>query len=69
MASTARSLLDKLRQYDAYPKTLEDFQVKTYCGAAGEFDYCDILLNLYIINFSLFYRYEQHLQSSLNHKL
>ncbi|XP_018330661.1 endoplasmic reticulum-Golgi intermediate compartment protein 3 [Agrilus planipennis] len=27
-------LLDKLRKFDAYPKTLEDFRIKTYGGAA-----------------------------------
>lgn len=30
-------LLGKLRDFDAYPKTLEDFRVKTYSGAAGLF--------------------------------
>ena len=29
-------LLGRLRQFDAYPKTLEDFRVKTFGGAAGE---------------------------------
>lgn len=27
----------KLKQFDAYPKTLEDFRVKTYGGAASMF--------------------------------
>lgn len=27
------SLLEKIRQFDAYPKTLEDFRVKTFSGA------------------------------------
>lgn len=26
----------KLKQFDAYPKTLEDFRVKTWGGATGE---------------------------------
>jgi hypothetical protein len=30
----ASSLLGRLRQFDAYPKTLEDFRIKTYGGAA-----------------------------------
>ena len=30
------SLFEKLRRFDAYPKTLEDFRVKTYGGAVGE---------------------------------
>lgn len=28
--------LNKLKQFDAYPKTLEDFRVKTWGGATGE---------------------------------
>lgn len=31
-------ILDKLRQLDAYPKTLEDFSIKTPGGAAGLFE-------------------------------
>lgn len=27
---------NKLKQFDAYPKTLEDFRVKTWGGATGE---------------------------------
>ncbi|KAK8749439.1 hypothetical protein OTU49_015357, partial [Cherax quadricarinatus] len=34
MWSTFKSLADRLRQFDAYPKTLEDFQIKTFSGAA-----------------------------------
>ena len=30
----------KLQQFDAYPKTLEDFRVKTFAGAAGESEKC-----------------------------
>lgn len=30
-------IADRLRQFDAYPKTLEDFQIKTFSGAAGKF--------------------------------
>lgn len=26
---------ERLRQFDAYPKTLEDFRVKTFGGALG----------------------------------
>lgn len=28
-------ILGKLKQFDAYPKTLEDFRVKTFGGAAS----------------------------------
>ncbi|XP_047495356.1 endoplasmic reticulum-Golgi intermediate compartment protein 3-like [Penaeus indicus] len=34
MTSAAKSVVDKLRHFDAYPKTLEDFQIKTVSGAA-----------------------------------
>ncbi|KAL4218267.1 Endoplasmic reticulum-Golgi intermediate compartment protein 3 [Mactra antiquata] len=30
----SKALLDRLRRFDAYPKTLEDFRVKTFGGAA-----------------------------------
>ena len=28
----------KLKDFDAYPKTLEDFRVRTFSGAAGKKD-------------------------------
>lgn len=31
-----KDILQKLRRFDAYPKTLEDFRVKTFGGAASE---------------------------------
>ena len=34
MASSA--VLGRLKQFDAYPKTLEDFRVKTWGGATSE---------------------------------
>ena len=30
--------LGKLKQFDAYPKTLEDFRIKTYGGAASKLE-------------------------------
>ncbi len=33
--AVGQDFLGKLRQFDAYPKTLEDFRVKTYGGAAS----------------------------------
>jgi hypothetical protein len=27
--------MNRLRRFDAYPKTLDDFRVKTFGGAAG----------------------------------
>lgn len=36
ISSTGSDLLsEKLKNLDAYPKTLEDFRVKTYTGAAS----------------------------------
>lgn len=35
--ATGSNLLGKLKQFDAYPKTLEDFRVKTFGGAASMF--------------------------------
>ena len=29
-----RSLLSRLRDFDAYPKTIQDYQVRTLAGAA-----------------------------------
>ncbi|WAR17614.1 ERGI3-like protein, partial [Mya arenaria] len=29
-----KAILERLRQFDAYPKTLEDFRIKTFGGAA-----------------------------------
>ena len=31
----AEGFMNRLRRFDAYPKTLEDFRVKTFGGAAG----------------------------------
>jgi len=33
----SQAVFSRLRQFDAYPKTLEDFRVKTFSGAAGKF--------------------------------
>mgnify|MGYP000110809945 CR=1 FL=1 len=30
------NLVERLRRFDAYPKTLEDFRVKTFGGATGK---------------------------------
>ena len=30
-----KDILTRLRQLDAYPKTLEDFRIKTFSGATG----------------------------------
>jgi hypothetical protein len=33
---SSSDILGRLRNLDAYPKTLEDFRIKTYGGAAGK---------------------------------
>jgi hypothetical protein len=33
---SSNDILVRLRNLDAYPKTLEDFRIKTYGGAAGK---------------------------------
>jgi len=33
---SSNDILVRLRYLDAYPKTLEDFRIKTYGGAAGK---------------------------------
>lgn len=37
--AVGQDFLGKLRQFDAYPKTLEDFRVKTYGGAASMWNF------------------------------
>jgi hypothetical protein len=34
-AACLSDLVNRLRSFDAYPKTLEDFRIKTFSGAAG----------------------------------
>ena len=36
----AKEIVNRLRQFGAYPKTLEDFRVKTFGGAAGVYTDC-----------------------------
>ena len=33
---SGKEFISQLRRFDAYPKTLEDFRVKTFGGAAGK---------------------------------
>lgn len=32
----AKDIVARLRQFDAYPKTLDDFRIKTFGGATGK---------------------------------
>ena len=47
---SSNSLFTRLKQFDAYSKTLEDFKVKTFSGATSEKSHNNITLsNVYII--------------------
>lgn len=41
----ANNILGRLKQFDAYPKTLEDFRVKTFGGATSKSCLYHIYLN------------------------
>ena len=43
---TFNNLKDKLSRLDAYPKTLEDFRIKTLGGGTGK--YCSIVMSINI---------------------
>ena len=50
------NISERLRQVDAYPKTLEDFRVKTFGGAIGTNNLCrqdNYILNTNLIFYSL----------------
>lgn len=51
----SESILDKIKKFDAYPKTLQDFQVKTYGGAAVTIISLSVALLLFLseLNFYL----------------
>ncbi len=46
-------LLGKLKQFDAYPKTLEDFRIKTYGGAASKLEMSCTAYSLNILKFDV----------------
>ena len=47
---SSNSLFTRLKQFDAYSKTLEDFKVKTFSGATSEKSHNNITINdIYII--------------------
>ncbi|RWS13912.1 endoplasmic reticulum-Golgi intermediate compartment protein 3-like isoform X2 [Dinothrombium tinctorium] len=48
------SLLDKIRRFDAYPKTLEDFRVKTYGGASVTIISGIIIIALFVSELSYY---------------
>ena len=45
-------IASRLKQFDAYPKTLEDFRVKTFGGAVGKVTI--LTLDLFVIVQSFF---------------
>ena len=61
MAGT--DIFGKLKQFDAYPKTLEDFRVKTFGGAASEYHslLCIALNALYFSSYSVECIHHSHL--------
>lgn len=42
------SVVDKLRQFDAYPKTADDFKIKTFSGATSKY-LCEFVIYLVIV--------------------
>ena len=46
---SGKDLMSTLRRFDAYPKTLEDFRVKTFGGAAGK---CYVIITVAYPRFS-----------------
>ena len=56
MGFFAKSMLERLRKFDAYPKTLEDFQIKTFTGGTGMLHlYLSITLVLWLDYFFAIY--------------
>lgn len=47
-----KDLVSTLKKFDAYPKTLEDFRVKTFGGAAGKRFVAVCVMGFYRILFS-----------------
>ncbi|XP_046547379.1 endoplasmic reticulum-Golgi intermediate compartment protein 3-like [Haliotis rubra] len=48
------SVLERLRQFDAYPKTLEDFRVKTFGGAAVTLSSAVLMFILFVSEFNYY---------------
>ncbi|PVD32633.1 hypothetical protein C0Q70_08076 [Pomacea canaliculata] len=55
-----RDLFDKLRQFDAYPKTLEDFRIKTYGGAIVTLLSAVIMFTLFVSELNYYLTKEVH---------
>jgi hypothetical protein len=51
-------LLAKLKNYDAYPKTLEDFRIRTFSGAAVSILSGLIMVLLFLAELQLYLRVE-----------
>lgn len=49
-----KNVLQNIRQFDAYPKTLEDFRVKTYAGATVTITSCIIATVLFLSELSYY---------------
>ncbi|ELU18587.1 hypothetical protein CAPTEDRAFT_139951 [Capitella teleta] len=55
-----RDVFNSLRQFDAYPKTLEDFRVKTYGGAAVTIVSGILMFVLFVSEFNYYLTTEVH---------
>jgi len=54
------SFLYQLKNFDAYPKTLEDFRVRTFSGAAVSIISCTVILWLFVSEFLYYLNVEIH---------
>ena len=53
-------IASRLKQFDAYPKTLEDFRVKTFGGAVGKHFINKQHVDSSHIKYSIEYKYRFH---------
>lgn len=68
-----RDLINRLRQFDAYPKTLEDFRIKTYAGAIVTLVSSIFMFILFVSELNYYLTKEVHpelfVDTSRGHKL
>jgi len=60
---SSNDILVRLRYLDAYPKTLEDFRIKTYGGAAGKQN--RLAVWQFVLHPSLMFRVEERPQGHI----
>lgn len=61
-------IFTKLKRFDAYPKTLEDFRVRTFSGAAGNFFFF-FLISLFVLFYYCIYfnTQQKNFKTSINY--